>query len=206
MRSPVRAESSDDETAAAIVRLLRAGRVSSQPVEQVKSSIEGLRVYIQDVRRRGRRSDVDKTMKQIEAHARALASAMEKLDPDWRWYLRLVTFHERRDGVPLIGVTPDHEAETRMADWISDLRRIPHECTRMVELARDFFPGEPKMACAHAASRVIGALSPAMKLTKGDSSKFYQIAEWLWEAASGDKTSMKRSCDAYIDRMKREQR
>ncbi len=185
MRAPARAATSDVEIAQEIVRVLCPGRIKSQAVEQVRSSIEGLREYVRAASRRGRRSDVNKTIGQIAAHARALASSIEKLDPDWRWYLRLVAFQERSHGVPLVGVTSDHEAETRMADWISDLQRIPQECTGVLQLPHDFFPGRPKMVCARVASKVIGALSPTMKLTKGDSSKFYLVAEWIWEAASG---------------------
>ncbi len=93
----------------------------------------------------------------------------------------------------------DRKAKSGMDEWIFELKEIPQIFGALPDSLHDYFQG-PKAKCASEAREIILALSPTTELTKGDSSTFYVVASFLWEAISGEKDkSMKRACDNLID-------
>lgn len=186
----------DEEVAEAIVGELRhhdPGIDETRAVDHVKSRIEELRTFARKAAIEPRPSAAKRTIVQIADHAEALATCIEKLSPNWRFVLSWV-FHERGDnGALALSAGSERAAESRMNDWISDLKKIPHDLGLMRNSPHDFFTG-PKVKCAFEAREIILALSPTTKLTKGGT--FYLITSWLWEAISGEQEkSLKRACD-----------
>jgi hypothetical protein len=202
-RSPgLDAPSSDDDLADAIVRALRPGRpIEKSALSDVKSRIEKLRGFVQPVRTELRPSETKKTIEQIVSHAQALASSVEALSPRWRQYLSFLMFCERsKDGNLAPRPDSDRKARSGMDEWVYDLKEIPEIFGQMPNSLRDYFPGS-KALCAFEARSIILTLSPTTGWTKGDRSKFYAVASFLWEAISGEKEkSMKRACDSYINK------
>ena len=93
--------------------------------------------FIREAEAELRPSEVKKTMMQIVNHAETLASCIEKLSPNWRFYLRFSVLHERLSGRPvfdvylggaegsgLVGRNNTKEADDKMIGWISDLKKI----------------------------------------------------------------------------------
>ena len=196
----------NDEIAEEIV--CRLGRSISEPLvlDYVKSRIEELRSFTETVNTEPLPSEAKETIKQIATRAQTLASCIERLSPNWRFVLSW-SFYERnyeRDPngalVSLIGGRPSHlTAETKMGEFISALKRIPHDLGQMQDSPHDFFLG-PKARCALVAREIILALAPTAPLTKGDKSEYYLITSWLWQAVSGEEDkSMKRACDKCIN-------
>lgn len=195
------APASDDEIAESIIDELDLNRSTNKAwaISRVKCCIEDLRDFVDAAGLEPQPGKAKDTIEQITKHAEALASCIEKLSPKWRWYLSFSVFNERnRGGAVIVGHGPDKTADRRMSEWINYLKRVPHDFGQMQNSPRDFFPGA-KASCAFKARELILALSPTTKLTKGDHSKFYKIANWLWYAATGDEQSLKRACDANID-------
>ncbi len=206
------ARASDDETAESIVGELSLDPSieKSQAVNEVKRCIEDVRETFAAAGLEPWPSKAKETIEQIAKHAEALAACIEKLSPNWRWYLSLSVFNERNDeGIPIIdnrpGVDSDRTARTRMGEWIDHLKRIPHDFGRMQNSRRDFFHG-PQALCAFKARELILALAPTTEFKKGESSKFNSITSKLWEAATGKQQSMKNSCDDNVDLFRRMQR
>jgi hypothetical protein len=170
-------------------------------IDDVKCRIEKLRTTLREANARSQRpSDANKTIEKVADHARALAAAVEQLRPEWRRMFSLVFYERGPDGGVLLCADRDRgaEAETRMREWISDLNRVDREFGRMrasqilpdhsgKRRRNDFFL-KPKSLCAYEASKIIIAVEPSTKLTKGDDSKFYKITSLIWEAATGQPT------------------
>jgi hypothetical protein len=190
----------DGEVAEAIVGELRHHDPAideSPAVDHIKCRIEELRAFARNAATEPRPSAAKRTVVQIADHAEALATCIEKLSPNWRFVLSWV-FYERGDNDALmLSARSRLAAELRMNDWISDLKKIPHDFGQMRHSPHDFFSG-PKLKCAFEAREIILALSPTTKLTKGD--PFYLITSWLWEAISGEQEkSLKRACDRCLN-------
>jgi uncharacterized protein YndB with AHSA1/START domain len=189
----------DEEIAEAIVGELRHHDPAidrSRAVDHIKSRIEELRGFDRKAATEPRPSAAKRTVAQIADHAEALATCIEKLSPNWRLVLSWM-FYERGDNGSLALSAGSHlAAGSRMNDWISDLKKISHDLGLMRNSPHDFFTG-PKVKCAFEAREIILALSPTMKLTKGET--FYLITSWLWEAISGEQEkSLKRACDRVL--------
>ena len=202
-RSPKRGREQlrDAEVAEAIVGELRRHDPAidkSRAVDRVKSCVAELRTFARKAGTEPRPSTAKKTVAQIVTHAEAMAACIEKLSPNWRFTLSWVFYQRGEGGSLVLSKGSDFAAESRMNDWISDLKKIPHDFGQMRNSPHDFFEG-PKVACAFAARGIILASLPTMKLAKGDTSLFYLITSWLWYAISGENKSMKRSCDRVID-------
>jgi hypothetical protein len=192
----------DEEVAESIIGELRRHDPAidkSRAIDHVKSCLAGLRTFARKAGTEPRPSTAKKTVAQIGAHAEALAVCIEKLSPNWRFAFSWVFYRRGEGGSLVLSKGSDLAAESRMNDWISDLKKIPHDFGQMRNSPHNFFAG-PKVECAFAARGIILASLPAMKLTKGDTSSFYLITSWLWYAISEEKDkSMKRSCDRVID-------
>jgi hypothetical protein len=190
----------DEQVAETIVGELRRYDPAideSRAVDHIKCRIVELRAFTRKAATEPRPSAAKGTVAQIADHAGTLASCIEKLSPNWHFVLSWA-FYERGDNGSLaLSAGSERAAESRMNDWISDLKKISHDFGRMRNSPHDFFSG-PKVKCAFEAREIILALSPTTKLTKGD--LFYMITSWLWEAVSGEQEkSLKRACDRCLN-------
>ena len=163
----------------------------------VKSKIKELRAAMRMANKEPRPREAGEATEEIAKRAKALASRIKRLNADWRLALCWSVF----DG-SLYQSPRQADAQAKLTDWISVLDRISQDFGRTPERLRYFSP-EPKERCVRAARVLFSALSPKTRLTKGASSKFYEVTSWLWEAATGETDrNMKRTCDRSIDLFK----
>jgi hypothetical protein len=165
-----------------------------------ESFIKSVRAHIRYYLAEPRPSDAIKTIGSLAGHAQSLASGMNKLSDNSRYKLSF-TFLETKSGPR----KPQwiEEQQSKLQEWMADLKKIAKSLEQMKKTDRHFHY-EPKTSCAFSAAQLIDALSPDMELRKGGASKFYKIAEDLWEAASGKRESMKGACDVLVDACRRD--
>lgn len=188
-----------------------AGRIVEQlecsvgAVDYVRAGIQHLRADLAShefVQREAepRPSDAKKKIKQVAIHARKLAASIEAINPSWRSILSLTFFEHSEAGVIRPYPDLDRKAELRMSTWLSDLARLAGiaEVVQGASYARR----KPKEVCAFTARSIMLTIAPTIKPAKGEYSKFYRVAELLWEAISGEEAetvSMKKACDGCLD-------
>lgn len=195
-RAVAKVSTADDTiTAEGIVRELCRGEPAPAAVDYVKSRIVELRAFTtaRRAKPKSRPSDAKKINKQIAGHAEALLSCIEKLGPDWPD----AYVYKFWPWLPAVN-DPGFEKsalEAEMDKFIHYLKQMPFSRQELIRL-------RPKDECVFTTYRIIEKLAPTTKLTKSDGSTLYLIASWLWEAATGEITSLKRLCDVYMDTFK----
>jgi hypothetical protein len=168
-------------------------------LDAINRHITSLRGNITDGRESPRPSAAKKTIAKIANQAEALASTIDKIDPNWLFTLRL-QFSERSErGIVIVSPGSDVRAEAKMKQWIAQLRALARDFKPFARVPHDFLLG-PKAKCAWAAARLIRELSPATPLKKGTDSKLHTVASLLWRGVTGEEeASMRRACDRVAD-------
>jgi Asp-tRNA(Asn)/Glu-tRNA(Gln) amidotransferase C subunit len=203
--APRKQKVSDDEWADAIVNDLR--RHSHLRIEEseakkfTKNFIKKVRVTVRSYLAEPRPSDAIKTIKTLADHARSLSSGMNEFSDNLHYKLSFVFLDTKSCPRRPQWV---EEQRSKLQEWMADLEKIAKSLEQMEKTDRRHFQHEPKISCAFSAAQLIDALSPAMELRKGRASKFYSIAETLWEAVSGHRESMKNACDRLVDACQRD--
>jgi hypothetical protein len=186
----------DDEMAEAIRAELQ---LELWALDAIKHRIRWLRGSIKVASELPQPSAAKKTIANIANHATALASAVEKIDPNWRFTLRLQFFERAKNGALIASSDSEQRAEAKMKEWMSQLNLLARDLEYYAHVPHDFLPG-PKAKCAWAAADLIRELSPATPLTKGTDSKLHSVASLLWSAVTGEADeNMRRACDRLAD-------
>jgi hypothetical protein len=123
-------------------------------------------------------------------NAKALASDLRNLPSHMR---EETGFYLEPDVVPLPDAVP-------LTKWLEGLEAVSKSLERLSDLKADGeWSGEMCAVCA--ALELIEKLAPGIdrsQLPKTKDSPFYLIADYLWEAASGDAQDLKRYCDGVL--------
>jgi hypothetical protein len=163
--------------------LLRLNRSIDQRKagERAENLIRTLRGDIKRQRKQLRPKDTRKRILGAAKHAKALLSDLRSLPAEFREQL----------------LGPEAEDSVR---WIENLVTVSGTLEMWSELKVDG-GWSAELHVAFKAIELIETESPEidradLKLTKG--SPFYLIADYLWEAASGNEQDLKRYCDAIL--------
>lgn len=162
-------------------------------IEYLREDIEAMGAFAPDPDA-SRWSDERKNLKQIYGHARKLAFGIKGLSPRGRYTLALLAFfHEKPQG------DPQAWFKQRLDKFVEDdLLQIAGRARQLWRELPDDPMRDPKDDCAEEARLLMRELS--LKPTKGAYSKYYVVAQLMWEAVTGEEdVDMKRACDRHID-------